>query len=195
MEILPDQSLQLVSARLFLRPLLENDVDLVLELFTDPEIMEYAGGPVKNERIRAEMAASDQRGADGSIGVWCICKAQTKESIGTIALLPLPVEAEDTEWKLVRTGEMPDGDIEIGYFLRKEEWRQGYISEAVSRVLEFAFSVASLEEIVAVIDPRNTASRKVLERTGFLSEGDRRAYRETCPGFRLSKSGWLAGRS
>ena len=195
MEILPDQSLQLVSARLFLRPLLENDVDLVLELFTDPEIMEYAGGPVKSERIRAEMAASVQRGADGSIGVWCICKAQTKEPIGTIALLPLPVEAEDTEWELVRTGEMPDGDIEIGYFLRKEEWRQGYISEAVSRVLEFAFSVASLEEIVAVIDPRNTASRKVLERTGFLSEGDRRAYRETYPGFRLSKPNWLAGRS
>ena len=194
MQILPDQSLQLVSTRLFLRPLLENDVDLVLELFTDPEIMEYAGGPVKSERIRAEMEASVQRGADGSIGIWCICKAQTQAPIGTIALLPLPVEAEDTEWELVRTGEMPDGDIEIGYFLRKEEWRQGYISEAVSRVLEFAFSVASLEEIVAVIDPRNTASRKVLERTGFLSEGDRRAYRETCPGFRLSKSGWLAGR-
>ena len=195
MQILPDQSLQLVSARLFLRPLLENDVDLVLKLFTDPEIMEYAGGPVKSERIRSEMAASVQRGADGSIGVWCICKAPTKEPIGTIALLPLPVEVEDTEWELVRTGEMPDGDIEIGYFLRKEEWRQGYISEAVSRVLEFAFSVASLEEIVAVIDPRNTASRKVLERTGFLSEGDRRAYRETYPGFRLSKPNWLAGRS
>ena len=195
MRILQNQNLELVSARLFLRPLRESDVDLVLELFTDPEMMEYAGGPVKSERIRTEMAASVQRGADGSIGVWCICKAQTKEPIGTIALLPLPVEAEDTEWELVRTGEMPDGDIEIGYFLRKEEWRQGYISEAVSRVLEFAFSVASLAEIVAVIDPRNTASRKVLERTGFLSEGDRRAYRETCPGFRISKLGWLAGRS
>jgi len=194
-QILPDQSLRLVSARLFLRPLQETDVDLVLELFTDPEIMEYAGGPVKSERIRTEMAASVQRGADGSIGVWCICRGDTKEPIGTIALLPLPVEAEDTEWELVRTGEMPDGDIEIGYFLRKDEWGQGYVSEAVSRVLEFAFSVASLEEIVAVIDPRNIASRKVLERTGFLSEGDRRAYRETCLGFRILKSGWLPGRS
>ena len=195
MRILQNQNLELVSARLFLRPLRESDVDLVLELFTDPEMMEYAGGPVKSERIRTEMAASVQRGADGSIGVWCICKAQTKEPIGTIALLPLPVEAEDTEWELVCTGEMPEGDIEIGYFLRKDEWGQGYVSEAVSRVLEFAFSVASLEEIVAVIDPQNIASRKVLERTGFLSEGDRRAYRETCPGFRISKSGWLAGRS
>tara|TARA_B100001142_G_scaffold90989_1_gene92849 strand:+ start:469 stop:1056 length:588 start_codon:yes stop_codon:yes gene_type:complete len=195
MRILQNQNLELVSARLFLRPLRESDVDLVLELFTDPEMMEYAGGPVKSERIRTEMAASVQRGADGSIGVWCICKAQTKEPIGTIALLPLPVEAEDTEWELVCTGEMPEGDIEIGYFLRKGEWGQGYVSEAVSRVLEFAFSVACLEEIVAVIDPRNTASRKVLERTGFLSEGDRRAYRETCPGFRIAKSDWLLDRS
>ena len=195
MRILQNQNLELVSARLFLRPLRESDVDLVLELFTDPEMMEYAGGPVKSERIRTEMAASVQRGADGSIGVWCICKAQTKEPIGTIALLPLPVEAKDTEWELVCTGEMPEGDIEIGYFLRKDEWGQGYVSEAVSRVLEFAFSVACLEEIVAVIDPRNTASRKVLERTGFLSEGDRRAYRETCPGFRIAKSDWLLDKS
>ena len=195
MRILQNQNLELVSARLFLRPLRESDVDLVLELFTDPEMMEYAGGPVKSERIRTEMAASVQRGADGSIGVWCMCKAQTKEPIGTIALLPLPVEAEDTEWELVCTGEMPEGDIEVGYFLRKDEWGQGYVSEAVSRVLEFAFSVACLEEIVAVIDPRNTASRKVLERTGFLSEGDRRAYRETCPGFRIAKSDWLLDRS
>ena len=195
MRILQNQNLELVSARLFLRPPREHDVALVLELFTDPEMMEYAGGPVKSERIRTGMAASVQRGADGSIGVWCMCKAQTKEPIGTIALLPLPVEAEDTEWELVCTGEMPEGDIEIGYFLRKDEWGQGYVSEAVSRVLEFAFSVACLEEIVAVIDPRNTASRKVLERTGFLSEGDRRAYRETCPGFRIAKSDWLLDRS
>ena len=192
---LPGQSLILSSPRLHLRPLRESDVDLVLELFTDPEVMEYAGGPVKDEKIRAEMASYTRRGGDGSIGIWSICKGDTKEAIGSIALLPLPVEADDTEWESLRMGEVPEGDIEIGYFLRKSEWGQGYVSEAVKRLLEFAFSVASLEEIVAVIDPRNTASRKVLARTGFLSEGDRRAYRETCPGFRISKADWLAGGS
>ena len=190
MPTLPGQSLILSSPRLHLRPLQESDVDLVLELFTDPEVMEYAGGLVESEKIWTEMASSIRRGADGSIGVWCICKAQTKEPIGTIALLPLPVEVEDTDWKLVRMGEIPDGDIEIGYFLRKSEWRQGYVSEAVSCLLEFAFSVTDYEEIVAVIDPRNRASRRVLERAGFASTGDRRAYRETCPGFRISKSDW-----
>jgi len=187
---LPGQSLILSSPRLHLRPLQESDVDLVLELFTDPEVMEYAGGLVRSEKIQTEMASSIRRGADGSIGVWCICKAQTKEPIGTIALLPLPVELEDTDWKLVRMGEMPEGDIEIGYFLRKCEWRQGYGSEAVSCLLEFAFSLSGYKEIVAVIDPRNTASRRVLERAGFVSTGDRRAYRETCPGFQITKTDW-----
>ena len=187
---LPGQSLILSSPRLHLRPLQESDVDLVLELFTDPEVMEYAGGLVRSEKIQTEMASSIRRGADGSIGVWCICKAQTKEPIGTIALLPLPVELEDTDWKLVRMGEMPEGDIEIGYFLRKCEWRQGYGSEAVSCLLEFAFSLSGYKEIVAVIDPRNTASRRVLERVGFVSTGDRRAYRETCPGFQITKTDW-----
>ena len=190
MPTLPGQSLILSSPRLHLRPLQESDVDLVLELFTDPEVMEYAGGPVKDETIREEMATYVRRGGDGSVGVWCICKGDTKEAIGSVALLPLPVEADDTEWESVRMGEIPDGDIEIGYFLRKSEWRQGYVSEAVSCLLEFAFSVTDYEEIVAVIDPRNRASRRVLERAGFASTGDRRAYRETCPGFRISKSDW-----
>ena len=188
MPVLPGPSLILSSPRLHLRPLQESDVDLVLELFTDPEVMEYAGGPVKDEKIRAEMASYTRRGGDGSIGIWCICKVDTKEAIGSIALLPLPIEADDTEWESVRMGEIPDGDIEIGYFLRKSEWGQGYVSEAVSCLLDFAFTGSGHEEIVAVIDPRNTASRRVLERAGFVSTGNRRAYRETCPGFRISKS-------
>ena len=191
MDILPEEFLQLMSPRLLLRPLEEDDVDLVVKLVTDPEMMEYAGGPATSERIRSEMKSFTQRGADGSIGVWCICNAETQESIGTIALLPLPVKVKDTEWELVRSGEMPERDIEIGYFLSKNEWGQGFASEAVSRILEFAFSIACLEEIVAVIDPQNRASRNVLERTGFSKEGDRSAYKKTSLGFRITKLDWL----
>ena len=189
--IMPEELLQLVSPRLLLRPLKEDDVDLVVELVTDPEMMEYAGGPATSERIRTEMRSFTQRGADGSIGVWCICNAETQESIGTIALLPLPVEVKDTEWELVRSGEIPEREIEIGYFLRKDEWGQGFASEAISRILEFAFSNSCLEEIVAVIDPKNRASQNVLERAGFSNEGDRSAYKKTSLGFRVTKLDWL----
>ena len=182
----------LSSPRLLLRPLQQSDVDLVLELFTDPAMMKYAGGPQEGGKIRDEMEIYIRRGGDGSIGVWCVCKRDSEAAIGSIALLPLPIEVDDTEWETVRMGEVPDGDIEIGYFLRKNEWGQGYVSEAVSCLLDFAFTVSEHQGIVAVIDPRNTASRRVLERAGFLGTGDRRAYRETCPGFRITKSDWLA---
>ena len=76
---MPEELLQLVSPRLLLRPLNEDDVDLVVELVTDPEMMEYAGGPATSERIRTEMRSFTQRGADGSIGVWCICNAETQQ--------------------------------------------------------------------------------------------------------------------
>ena len=53
---MPEELLQLVSPRLLLRPLKEDDVDLVVELVTDPEMMEYAGGPATSERIRTGKA-------------------------------------------------------------------------------------------------------------------------------------------
>ena len=63
--------LQLTTKRLALRPLLMSDVGLVIEMFTDHQIMKYAGGPISEEKINAEMALYIRRGGKGCVGVWC----------------------------------------------------------------------------------------------------------------------------
>ena len=183
--------LQLTTKRLTLRPLSINDVGLAIEMFTDEQVMEYSGGTVAKEKIVEEMKMWTRRGGNGCIGVWCICDRTTGESFGSTALTPLPIDKDDTDWEQVIEDQLPDGEVEIGYFLKRTAWGNGYATEAAQRTLQFAFEGSPLEEVVAVIDPNNSDSKRVLEKIGFLSTGIRRAYREDLPGFQITRESWL----
>lgn len=60
---------------------------------------------------------------------------------------------------------------EIGYALRSDLWGSGLAREAVTLALDWAFGELHLHRIEADIDPRNDASRVLLHRLGFTSEG------------------------
>ena len=60
---------------------------------------------------------------------------------------------------------------EIGYMLGHLHWHQGYMNEALQRLLRYAFEELDLIRIEADIDPRNEASAHTLERLGFVKEG------------------------
>jgi RimJ/RimL family protein N-acetyltransferase len=60
---------------------------------------------------------------------------------------------------------------EIGFSLQRAHWRNGYMNEAASALIEHAFNALNLHRIEADIDPRNVASARLLERLGFVREG------------------------
>ena len=64
----------------------------------------------------------------------------------------------------------------MGYWMGERHTRQGYMSEAVGAVVQYAFSALDLSRIEAACLPENTASRAVLERAGFKYEGVAQAY-------------------
>ena len=184
--------LQLITERLALRPLSTNDVSLVIEMFTDARVMQYAGGTIPKKKIVGEMQMYTHRGGNGCIGVWCMCDLATGERLGTIALTPLPVDKDDMDWGQLVEDQLPVGEIEIGYFLKRSAWGNGYATEAVKRILRFAFEDSPLEKVVAVIEPENIGSRRILEKTGFSTTGIRRAYGEDLPGFQIIREDWLS---
>jgi hypothetical protein len=116
-------NLVLKSERLLLRPMVAADVDVETEIGTDPDVMRYVGEVETDARIADNMAKYTRRCAGGCIGVWCVIQRQTNEKLGTAVLLPLPVEDDDTNWDLVVGDDLPDGEIEIGYMLRRSAWR------------------------------------------------------------------------
>lgn len=60
---------------------------------------------------------------------------------------------------------------DIGYELLKSCWRQGIMSEALSAILTFAFSVMGLHRIDAVVYAWNERSQGILRKLGFVHEG------------------------
>ncbi len=180
------------SARLLFRPLDETDLDLSIALWTDPEVVKYITGiPSTKEALAKQLPISMRRCAGGCIGVWSLTEIASDEKIGSAILLPLPIEEDDTNWDLVTGDHLPDGDIEIGYTLIPSYWGKGFATEACKRLLQFAFEESPLEEIVATIDAGNSASRRVLEKSGLVCEGLRLAYAEQIPGFRITRQQWI----
>ena len=111
--------LDLHTERLLLTPLTSNDVDVALEMFTDAEVTRYVDGVMSAEKITTEMSDWIKRGGNGCIGIWCISDRKSMEKYGSVALLPMPVDEDDTNYNLVVPEKMPDGDVEIGYFLKR----------------------------------------------------------------------------
>jgi len=59
----------------------------------------------------------------------------------------------------------------VGYRLHPAYWRQGIVTEALRRAVDFVFSETELQRLEATADIRNVASLRVLEKCGFIREG------------------------
>jgi ribosomal-protein-alanine N-acetyltransferase len=59
----------------------------------------------------------------------------------------------------------------LGYKMDPAHMQQGYMTEAVRHLIDFAFNSMRLHRIEANIMPRNLASRRVVENCGFVNEG------------------------
>ncbi len=87
---------------------------------------------------------------------------------------------------------------ELGYMLGRPWWGQGYMQEAITTLLNHAFTVMDLNRIEADVDPRNLASARMLERLHFRKEGHMRerwiVNGEVCDTdfFGLLRSDWQA---
>jgi RimJ/RimL family protein N-acetyltransferase len=61
--------------------------------------------------------------------------------------------------------------FEIGYWVRTSYSKQGYISEAVKAITNYAIQELQANRIEIRCDSRNTQSARVAERSGFTLEG------------------------
>ena len=183
--------LVLLTDRLRLRPTDESDLDLSLEMFTDSDVVEYVCDLMTESEIRNEIPNWTRRGGNGCIGIWCISDRDSGEKYGTVFLLPMPIDEDDTDYSLVVPGRMPKAEIEIGFELKRSSWGKGYATEACKRLLQFAFEETPLNEVVASFYEENIASRNVLEKSGLFDRGRMRCYGEDSPNYRITRNEWM----
>ena len=64
-----------------------------------------------------------------------------------------------------------DHNAELGYWLGREFWNQGYCTEAAKSVIEFGFETVGLRRITSNHMVRNPASGRVMDKIGMTREG------------------------
>jgi RimJ/RimL family protein N-acetyltransferase len=94
----------------------------------------------------------------------------------------------------------PAADIEFGYVLAPPYWGRGFATEAVKALADTVFSLTRANQIVANARVDNLASRRVLEKTGFvfvdtgLDFLPARGGLHPCDRLRLDRQAWAAAR-
>jgi ribosomal-protein-alanine N-acetyltransferase len=136
----------------------ESDLLAIFSIFSNAEVMRYWSSPPMTDISDArQMLLNIQKNyRDGSALQLGIQRKKDQALMGTCTLHNLHLNSRRAE---------------IGYALGRAYWRQGYMREALTVLIDYAFESFGLNRLEADIDPRNTASEKLLERLGFLKEG------------------------
>ena len=148
------------TARLLIRPFEAGDLDAFFDIYSREEVHRYLyGAPLDMEeakiRLEREMASTKLE-KDGDF----IALAVVLRSNGTlIGDLTLGLTSEAYK----------QGDI--GYIIHPDHNGHGYATEAVSYLLEIAFTQLGLHRVSGQLEARNIASARVLEKLGMRQEG------------------------
>lgn len=143
----------LETARLFLRPVTLADSEAFTPVLGCPEVMQYSmTGAMNNEQIimtiNSWMASYDQYG----FGPWALIHEGTL--IGYAGLDVRVVEEQE------RT--------QITFRLAKDYWGKGIATEIAIAVRDYAFRFLKKKEIIAIVDPKNTASIRTITKIGMV---------------------------
>jgi ribosomal-protein-alanine N-acetyltransferase len=66
--------------------------------------------------------------------------------------------------------------VHMGYFIKEAFWNMGYTSEAVKRVIKFAFEEDNVYRISTGCAKENVYSEKIMQKCGFIKEAEFREY-------------------
>jgi len=146
------------TERLRLRWLEERDVDALYEIFGDPAVIRYWSSPALTDRKAAARLLQEIRdyAVQGTLYQWGVALRNGDQVIGTVTLAWINREHRRAD---------------VGFALAASAWGQGYATEAVARLIKYAFDDMELHRLGADVDPRNERSIRLLERLGFQREG------------------------
>lgn len=160
---LDELQLELVTARLRLRPIQESDVDDLWPYVSDselPRMMSWNAHTDRSQTLEFVRRARQSLASNVDV-VWAIEHAG--RAVGCIALDG--IEFALRAWRVDRA--------ELGYWIAPALWGKGLITEAGHAVLRCGFETIGLHKIVVGCVAENTASRRVIEKLGFRSIGRR----------------------
>lgn len=146
--------LVLETERLLLRPFTTDDAPFVLTLLNEPSFLRFIGDKkvrnlddARQYLLNGPIASYNAHG----FGLLLVELKDSKTPVGMCGLL--------------KREELPDPDI--GFAFIPDYWGKGFAFEAATAVMNDARETLKLKRILAIVDPVNDASIKLLERLGL----------------------------
>ena len=65
---------------------------------------------------------------------------------------------------------------ELGYLMLPEYWHKGYGSEMAQALVKLSRKISEIHSLIAIIDPENVASKRILEKQGFQMDYEGEYY-------------------
>jgi len=138
------------SPNLFLRPIIDSDIENIFKGLSHPEVIKYYG--VNYNSLEATKEQMEWY-AQPSQYWWAICSVDGKEFYGAGGLNDISKEHKKAE---------------IGLWLLPEYWGQGNMKEAMPLIYNFGFGTLGLHSIEGFVDSRNIGCIKALKRLDFV---------------------------
>jgi RimJ/RimL family protein N-acetyltransferase len=155
----------LETDRLVLRQFTQDDAQLLFDFNSDPDVIRYVGlhSPTElrpyQEFIREKCLAYYNRYA--TLGFWAAVEKATGQFIGWFHLRPA------LDYRFATEAGYQQGDLDLGYRLRKSAWGKGYATEGAKALIEIALRQRNINRVVAATSIENVASQRVLEKVGL----------------------------
>ena len=155
--VLACQVTVLTTKRLTLRRLSPADTEFIVELLNDPAFLQFVGDKAVRTAedacqyiLNGPMASYERNG----FGLWLVALTESGLAVGMCGLL--------------KRESLPD--VDIGFAFLPAYRSQGYAFESASAVLDYGRTEFGLNRIVAITDPENAGSIRVLQKIGMRFE-------------------------
>lgn len=149
-------AMNLETERLKLRNILASDKNFIVDLWTDPDVTEYLGGPREREQLTRDIEENLEDPFLEEYDLWPVIEKETNQPIGHCGLLMKEVEGKQ--------------EIEVVYVIDKSYWGKGYATEISKKLIDYAFCVKNLQRVIALIKPENKGSQSVAAKAGMHME-------------------------
>jgi RimJ/RimL family protein N-acetyltransferase len=148
--------MNLKTERLLIRKLQKSDIPALVELWTDPDVTRFMGGPRDQDFLEQTFIEDVDAGQPDPYDLWPVIKTTSNDVIGHCGLLDKEVDGQP--------------EVELTYVLHKSAWGRGYATEAGVALRNYAFETRQLGRLVALIDPANHGSERVALKVGMTLE-------------------------
>lgn len=147
----------LETKNLILRQIHLDDDKEVFALRSNPETMKFIPRPLAETIEDAQKFITDCNTSieKNELINWAIAQKKDNKLIGMIGFFRMQPE---------------NFRGEVGYILNPKFQGKGFMREALEKTLNYGFETMKFHSIEAVIDPKNNASEKLLQKAGFDKE-------------------------